>query len=216
MPSRIWVACVLIACACHEHTTGTGTPAKDPVDQPDHAPPTPPPATATATTPATPPVPPTTATPSGSMKTVKVSMFGGVSIADGAIAVMDGGIHGVQGHTLVIPASGNATWERRLDGMQPIGKAGSGQLALTADEATRWHAWADELWKLAPTGKAAFDAPISNGPPRWVWAIVLRRGDEVRVLSGGAIASPTGAPEPAKSVLEWLVARVDAASAAAP
>ena len=150
------------------------------------------------------------------MKTVKLSMFGDVSIADGAITVMDGGIHGVQGHTLVIPATGDATWERRLDGMQPIGKAGAGQLTLTADEATRLHGWADGLWKLAATGKSSFDAPIENGPPRWVWAIVLRRGPEVRTLSGGGIASPTGAPDPAKDVLTWLVTRVDAASAASP
>ena len=51
----------------------------------------------------------------------------------------------------------------------------------------------------------------SRGPSRWVWAIVLRRGDEVRVLSGGG--PPTGAPEPAKQLLAWLVTRVDAASA---
>jgi hypothetical protein len=148
--------------------------------------------------------------------TVKVSMFGDVAIADGAIHVMDGGIHGVQGHTLVIAATGAASWERRLDGMRPSGKAGAGQVQLTADEAARVRGWADELWELAPAGKASFDQPIERGPPRWVWAIVLRRGDQVRVLSGGGIASPTGAPGPAKSVLEWLVTRVDAAAAAAP
>jgi len=143
-------------------------------------------------------------------------MFGDISITDGAIMVMDGGIHGVQGHTLVIPATGDATWERRLDGMQPSGKAGAGQLALAADEVTRLHGWADGLWQLAPNGKAAFDPPIEHGPPRWVWAIILRRGAEVRVLSGGGIASPTGVPDPAKDALTWLVTRVDAASAASP
>lgn len=148
--------------------------------------------------------------------TVKVAMFDEVSIADGEIQVMDGGIHGVQGHTLVIPPSGPTTWGRRLDGMQPNGKAGTGKLELTADEATQLRGWADGLWQLAPSGQASFDAPINNGPPRWVWAIVLRRGEEVRVLSGGAIVSPTGAPPPAKAVLEWLVSRVDTASASAP
>ena len=140
-------------------------------------------------------------------------MFGDVSIADGAIVLMDGGIHGVQGHTLVIPGTGDATWERRLDGMQPIGKAGSGTLALAADEATRLRTWADQMWALAPAGKKSYDAPIEHGPPRWVWAIVVRRGDEIRFLDGGGISSPAGAPEPAAHALEWLGTRVDAASA---
>jgi len=148
--------------------------------------------------------------------TVKVSRFGEVSLADGVIQVMDGGTHGVQGHTLVIPPTGPVTWERRLDGMSPNGKAGTGQLELTPDEMTRVRGWADVLWRLAPSGEASFDPPIKNGPPRWVWAIVQRRGEEVRVLRGGAIVSRTGAPDPAKAVLEWLVSRVDAAAAATP
>lgn len=143
-------------------------------------------------------------------------MFNDVAIEAGEIHMMDGGIHGVQGHTLVISQGGNATWERRLEGLQPYGKPGSGKLALTADEAAKLRGWADGLWDLAPKGSARFDMPIENGVPRWVWGIVMRRGDEVRVLSGGNMSSPTGAPEPAKSALEWLVTRVDAASQAAP
>jgi hypothetical protein len=165
--------------------------------------------------PAPPPAaPPPPATPGP--KTVKVPMFNDVAIEAGAIHLMDGGIHGVQGHTLVIPASGDAQWERRLEGMQPSGKAGSGKLALTAAETSKLHGWSDGLWDLAPKGTARFDMPIDTGVPRWVWAIVMRRGDEVRVLSGGDMSSPDGAPEPAKSALAWLVTRVDAASQAAP
>ena len=202
MSSRALVVCLSLVCACSENATRSTSPAKDPVDQPDHSAPKTPPAIAT--------------TPSALSKVVKVPMFGEVSIADGAIVMMDGGIHGVQGHTITIPATGHATWERRLDGMQPNGKAGAGQLDLAVDEANRLHGWVDGLWQLAPAGNASFDPPINNGPPRWVWAIVLRRGDAVRVLSGGGISSPTGAPDPAKSVLEWLVTRVDAASVATP
>ena len=143
-------------------------------------------------------------------------MFDDVAIEAGAIHMMDGGIEGVQGHTLVIPASGDATWARRLEGMQPSGKAGSGKLALTADDTAKLRGWSDGLWQLAPKGKASFDMPIGDGVPRWVWAIVMRRGDEVRVLSGGNMSPPDGAPEPAKSALQWLGTRVDTASQAAP
>ncbi len=145
-------------------------------------------------------------------KTVKTSMFGDVAIDDGAIHLADGGIHGVQGHTLVVRATGDAKWERRLDGMQPHGKPGAGALSLTADETKQLRAWADKLWDLAPKGSASFDTDPRNGPPRWVWVIVLRRGDEVRVLSGGNMSPPDGAPPPAKLALEWLIQRVDAAA----
>jgi hypothetical protein len=85
-------------------------------------------------------------------------------------------------------------------------------IRLTAAETKEFRAWADKLCDLAPKGKASFDADPKNGPPRWVWVIVLRRGDEVCVLQGGDIASPNGAPEPAKSALAWLESRVDAAA----
>jgi hypothetical protein len=190
MSKGVLVGWLLLVCSCSSRSSQT-----DPVEQRE---------------------PPARKPPATAPKTVKVPMFNEVSIADGAIHLMDGGIHGVQGHTVVLAATGSATWERRLDGMQPSGEAGAGQLELTADEAAQVRGWAEGLWALAPTGKASFDPPIEQGPPRWVWAIVLRRGDEVRVLSGGAIASPRGAPDPAKSALEWLQARVDAASGAAP
>src|SRR5689334_12438789 len=138
-------------------------------------------------------------------KTVHVAMFGDVTIADGAIAVMDGGIEGVQGHTLVLFAADSPTWQRRLEGMQPSGNAGSGHLALSADDTSTWHTWRDVLWSLAPSGSATFDPPSSDGVPRWVWAIVLRRGAAVRVITGGGMDPPAGAPEPARSALAWMI-----------
>jgi hypothetical protein len=147
-------------------------------------------------------------------KTVDVAMFGNVAIADGAIAIMDGGIEGIQGHTVVLPATGSPTWARRIEGLQPAGKPGEGTLTLSSEEGARWRGWSDPLWALAPNGSASFLTATSEGP-RWVWAIVMRRGPEARVLTGGGIEPGSGAPEPARSALAWLVQRVDAASAAA-
>lgn len=150
--------------------------------------------------------------PPAGTKTVKVSMFGQVAIADGAIILMDGGIHGIQGHTLSVPSAGATTWERRLDGMYPNGKAGSGSVELDAAELTDLRTWADGMWKLAAKGSVSFDPPREHGVPHWVWAIVLRRGDEVRVLDGGGMSPPDNAPDPVKQALEWLVKRVNALS----
>jgi hypothetical protein len=74
---------------------------------------------------------------------------------------------------------------------------------------SQWNAWRDRLWALAPSGAASFAPPAAEGAPRWVWAIVMRRGPDVRVLTGGGMDSPMGAPEPARSALIWLVKRVD-------
>ena len=200
-PGLWWVMFVPIV-GCRQTPTQSGAPAKEPADGQGSA------VQAARLDAGAPPL--------AEGKPVKLSHFGEVTIADGACALMDGGIHGVQGHTLVVEASGDATWERRLDGMQPSGKAGSGRFRASAAEKARLHNWSDQLWQLASGGKKSFDPPIEQGPPRWVWAIVLRRGDEVRVLDGGGISSPTGAPEPAQGALHWLVSRVDELSAAEP
>jgi hypothetical protein len=166
----------------------------------------PPPATTTTT--AKEPVMPRSTKP----MTVKPAMFGDVTIEDGAIHLMDGGIHGVQGHTIVVPPDGTrVTWERRVDGMQPSGKAGNGTIDLMRDELGRVRAWADAAWKLAPMGRKSFADP-ADGVPRWVWAIVVRRGDEIRVLDGGGMSPPDDAPAETKSALAWLIERVDAAA----
>jgi len=135
--------------------------------------------------------------------------FNEIEIADGALAVMDGGTHGVQGHTVVINAGGRATWERRLEGLRPQGSPGSGSFVLGNDERALQRTWSNTVWDMAgPSGRARFFGDISEGPPRRVWAVVLRRGDEVRVVEGGKAFSPHS-PEPLQPLLAWLVRRVD-------
>jgi hypothetical protein len=143
---------------------------------------------------------------------IAVPMFEKVVVPDGATMVMDGGIEGVQGHTVTVTADGRATWERRIETMQPSGKEGSGAVPLTEADRSSWATWRDGLWQLGASEKTDFNPPPSEGPPRWVWAIVMRRGKEVRLLHGGDMDSPLGAPEPAKSVLVWLTHTVDTAS----
>jgi len=142
---------------------------------------------------------------------MKLTFFGEVTLADGELAVMDGGTHGVQGHTVVLGPDGGAAWERRLEGMSPSGKPGSGSFRPTHEELGRLGAWSERIWELAARD-VRFYPSIHHGPPRWVWAIVLRRGDETRALEGGAIPRGQGAPEEARPLLDWMVERVDALS----
>lgn len=146
------------------------------------------------------------------LSSVKTSYFGELDVLEvgepPAIGLHDGGIHGVQGHTIEPLPDGWWRWQRRLDGMRPAGRAGSGSIQLDDDERRRLAAWSEAAWSLAPRGRASFfGAPAA--PPRWVWAIVLRRGEEVRVLEGGGV---TFGDEPAEvaDALAWLRHRVDA------
>lgn len=146
---------------------------------------------------------------------VKTRYFGTVSVADGAVAIMDGGTHGNAGHTIVAAPDGAATWARRIDSMRPDGVAGKGDFELSADEHERLRVWADDVWDYAGPDSTEMFPPVEKGAPRWVWAIVVRRGDEVRVLQGGSIAPLRGGlPDAAQQLLEWVGDRVDALSEA--
>lgn len=145
---------------------------------------------------------------------MKTRYFGEIQVADGALALMDGGMHGVQGHRLIIEPDGEARWERRTDSFQPVGEPGAGHVRLAEGELAALAHWRRALWELAEELRAYFP-PIEQGPPRWVWAVLLRRGDEVRILEGGGM-SPDAAPEPARAPLAWLIDRVDALSRVSP
>jgi len=142
--------------------------------------------------------------------TVKLTYFGEVSVDEGDLVVMDGGIHGVQGHTIHLQRDGHARWERRVEGLQPSGKPGAGSFQPRAEELRSVRAWADEAWRLAGTKQRAFYPAPAHGPPRWVWAIVLRRDGHTRTLEGGADRPLDGAPGGARDLLAWLIATVDA------
>jgi hypothetical protein len=147
---------------------------------------------------------------------MKTLFFGEVDAGDGSVVLMDGGIHGVQGHTVIAPTAGAASWTRTLDGFRPVGRPGSGSFELTSDERAlieRARTALEELTMERP--KVAFFHPPNFGPPRWSWVIAARVGGSVRVLEGGEVASPgTLTPLEIRDVLDWLRRRVDELSEA--
>ncbi len=134
---------------------------------------------------------------------MKTSYFGDVAPADGELAVMDGGMHGVQGHALVVARDNrSARWERRIDSFRPSGTPGAGITALTEVEQADLARWREVVGGVA---ESRFFPPPASGPPRWVWAIAL--GD--RLIEGGAIAPGSDAPAGLAPLLAWLRTRVD-------
>jgi len=155
---------------------------------------------------------------SGDANRVKTVFFGEVETDGVALAVMDGGTHGVQGHTIVVGSGGAAAWDRRLDSLRPRGRAGHGGLELTDDERRQIEGWSSAAWDAAgPRGRTSFFLDPWDPPPRWVWAVVVRRGDEARLVEGSAIGRLHGPlPPPLRALLDWLVHRVDQLSQEVP
>jgi len=142
------------------------------------------------------------------MKTV---LFGDVHAEDGTLVLMDGGIHGVQGHTVILPPSGPASWSRALDGFQPIGRAGSGDFEPSEEERALLGRARDALEELTTEQpQLSFFHPPQHGPPRWCWVIALGLEGATRLVEGGEIASPgILTPLEIRDALEWLRRRVD-------
>jgi hypothetical protein len=144
----------------------------------------------------------------------KTSMFGVIALEDGELAAMDGGTHGVSGHTARVLPDGSVRWERRVDSMGHDSNEGKGQVTLDAEERARLAGWADAAFELGgpakpwPLPPPAGSPPAVNPPPPWCWAVLVRRGDEIRVVQGDTW---TGTPPKLAPLLDWLRARVDAA-----
>ena len=143
---------------------------------------------------------------------MKTLLFGDVDTDDGSLLLMDGGIHGVQGHTVVVPAHGTWRWERCLDGFRPAGKAGSGTFIPSAEEQALVARLRVVVRELAGQ---RFHQPIQYGPPRWSWVIAVREGSVLDAVEGGEVSSPGElSPESVRDALAWLRRRVDELSEA--
>jgi hypothetical protein len=147
----------------------------------------------------------------------KTDMFGVIELAEGEVAVMDGGINRAAGHTVRVLPDGSGRWERRIDTMGNDQRKGRGELVLEKEELHRLKNWADEIWKFGdpanpwPPRKPGAGPPPQ--PPPWVWAALVRRGDVVRMVQGDQW---TGYPKELAPLIDWLRTRVDAAAGANP
>ena len=130
---------------------------------------------------------------------VEVPLFGQIEMADGDIFVQDGGTGGVDGHAVRVSREGQGTWELRTGELDAI----RGTFEPSEHERRTLATWADAAWVLCANPKPT--KRISTPPPRWVWCVIVRRGNEARWLM-----DRDDAPEEMRPLLDWLVKRVDA------
>ena len=145
----------------------------------------------------------------------KTLMFGVIALEDGELVALDGGIHRAAGHTARVLPDGSGRWERRVDTMGSDRRSGSGTLTLDAGERKRLNLWADAAWKLGdpanpwPPLDSGANPTVVRSPPPSVWAVLIRRGDVIRIVQGDTWI---GKPDELVPLLDWLRERVDAAA----
>lgn len=166
--------------------------------------------TPTPTPAQTPTPPPPTMTPPLPTITLDSTYFDKLELTGDVVMLMDGGIHGVSGHTLRFDPSGRGRWERRVDSFDTRTRPGAGELTLDDATITRVRPLLDAAWTLArgEGGHLRRFLPPGSGPPRWVWAIAMRRGNDTVLLEGGDF--PGRAPPELADLLDWLASDVDA------
>lgn len=107
------------------------------------------------------------------------------------------GTGGVEGHAVRIEKSGQGAWELRTGEVETI----RGTFEPDAEELRKITAWADAAWLLCE--RTALPTRKATPPPRWMWCVVVRRGNEARWL-----ADRDDAPEELRPWLDWLARRV--------
>jgi hypothetical protein len=117
--------------------------------------------------------------PPAAAQNVSVPPFGDVAIDDGAIVLMDHNTGDGHVHSITIARDLHASktsWDDK-----PGSRAGvhTEDVTIDADERAKIQSWSTQLWQKAPAGKRTAPASPSSD---YEWAIVMRRGDDVRVL----------------------------------
>ncbi|HET9990666.1 MAG TPA: hypothetical protein VFQ65_19185 [Kofleriaceae bacterium] len=127
------------------------------------------------------------ATPAAQAKAVTVPPFGDVTIEDGALVLMDRGNGDKRVHYMHISRDYHGTTLSHDDvaGAEPRRDT----FPIDGDERGWIKNWSDQLWRLAPHGRKSYAKVKPASGDFFEWAIVLRRGNEVRVIEGGANAS---------------------------
>lgn len=140
--------------------------------------------------------------PAANVRIVTVAPYGEITIDDGAIVLMDHGNGDQRVHVMTISRDyhgAKLSWD---DLAGPRSDVRRGTFPIDSDERAYIQSWAQRLWQLAPEGRRSFPRPPGSGTPPFEWAIVMRRGDEVRIVDGGA--EPEEDSEPVEEMTDFL------------
>jgi len=117
---------------------------------------------------------------------VTIPPYGDVALEDGSIQLMDHNNGDQRVHIMNITRDfhGTATsWDDRPGVPTEMRR---GTFPIDDDERAYIRTFSERIWRLAPTGRRTLPrAPGTNG---YEWAVVMRRGDEVRAIDGGTIS----------------------------
>lgn len=136
-------------------------------------------------------------------KTVKVAVFGELSVADGDFIVMERGNASHRMNVLTVAHDFTCTkrsWDDKPGKRTNVRTGGCETDKVEREFIAEWSA---KVWPLAPGGHKAY-SPASSETEVYRWAIVLRRDKEIRVIEGGGGAHPEPQPAFLEQPLEFL------------
>ncbi len=138
------------------------------------------------------------------IKTVNVPPFGDIAVEDGALELMDHNSGDERVHVLTVSRDSHGSKMSWADRPGARSDVKTGAVPISAEERDQIRSWSEQLWQLAPGGRRAFPKAPPDGKPAYEWAIMVRRGDEVRVIEGGASTGPDTQPDIIEGVVDFL------------
>jgi len=133
---------------------------------------------------------------------VVVPPFGDLTIEDGALELLDHNSGDGRVHRLTVSRDFQGSTLSWADRPGPRSDVRVGTFPISPEERDQVRSWSEQLWRLAPGGRRSFPRAAGEGRPGYEWAIVVRRGAEVRVIDGGA--APATDSELIEGVVDFL------------
>jgi hypothetical protein len=136
--------------------------------------------------------------------TVTVAPFGEIAIDDGALVLADRGNGDERVHYMTVSRDFHGTKRSRADKPGAPSGVQTGTFPIDASERDWVRSWIEAMWPIAPSGRRTFKKPPPDGPTVYEWAIVMRRGDQVRIVEGGPQSDADPAPDVTESIVDFL------------
>lgn len=131
--------------------------------------------------------------------TVATRTFGPITLPRSGAVMVDGGTDGRTGHRLAVDISGTADWERRNGVGSCGGCAGTGALGIHGKDWSDYLRLSDAAWSYMKGPSA----PVRGADvPDWLWVVVMRLGDEIRMRE--SLPGTSHPPAEIADLLRWM------------
>lgn len=117
---------------------------------------------------------------------VHIAPYGDFAVNDGDILLMDHNSGSLRVHVMTISRDFHGMKLSWADRPGPRAEVETADFPIGPDERQQILAWSSTLWGVAASGHVTLPHPPPDGTPPYEWAVVMRRGADLRVIEGAA------------------------------